>query len=140
MILETTLTEGIPIQKNIPPLSEHLNLKCKTKDFPNVLILTKNGQACIWEKDILYAKAMGSYTKLYLVSGKQYMSSKKLKEVEKVLSSPLFFRIHHSHLINLYHLKTIRNQQSNLVLLTDGTELEISKRKRGAFYAIFSRL
>ncbi len=140
MILEkkhgkTFELEELPVKASIGQ-----NLENRTKNYPNVLISTKDGLKCLWPQEIIYAKAMGSYTTIYLVNGKQYTSSKKLKEVENALASPNFFRIHHSHFINLYHLEVIRNQQTNLVLLSDGTELEISKRKKGAFFAIFNRL
>ncbi len=140
MILEKKYPAPLNLEKPLNRPMEANNLAINPKDYPNVLISTKNGLECLRERDIIYAKAMGSYTTLYLADGKQYTSSKKLKEVENALASNYFFRIHHSHLINLHHIKVIRNQQINLVLLSDGTELEISKRKKGAFFAIFKRL
>ena len=140
MILEKRHGKTFELEERPIKATYGQNLEIKAKDYPSVLINTKDGLKCLWPQDIIYAKAMGSYTTLYLVNGKQYTSSKKLKEVENTLSSSNFFRIHHSHFINLYHLEVIRNQQSNMVLLSDGTELEISKRKKGAFFAIFNRL
>jgi two-component system LytT family response regulator len=41
-------------------------------------------------------------------------------------------RVHQSHLINLAHMKEI-DHGDNFVLMTDGSKVEISKRKKKEF-------
>jgi DNA-binding LytR/AlgR family response regulator len=47
-------------------------------------------------------------------------------------------RVHQSHLINLAHMKEI-DHGDNFVLMTDGSKVEISKRKKKEFSWILWR-
>lgn len=55
--------------------------------------------------DILYFRAEGSYTKVYLKSGTSIMTSKSLKHFENTLSEhPGFYRCHKSYIVNIRHI------------------------------------
>jgi two-component system LytT family response regulator len=78
--------------------------------------------------DILYLKADGKITRIYLQDGSKLNGTKNLGEYSKILVSDFdFFRIHHSLVVNLdyvsrYHKKT------KTITLKDGTELAASRR------------
>jgi len=103
-------------------------------------ISSKNGLKFIKEKDILYAISEGNYTTLYLINNQQFISTKKLKDLTLVLSFGDFFRIHHSHLINLHHLIEYKNGKRNYVVMKNGKELDVSKRKLSGFLNLFKKL
>lgn len=107
---------------------------------PNILINTSSGYLPICEEEIICLKAQGSYTMIFTQSGDEFMISKKLKQVENVLNPTLFFRIHHSHVINLSFIKVIKNGNINLAVMENDIILEISKRKKAEFFALFKRL
>jgi two-component system LytT family response regulator len=67
-----------------------------------------------------------------LVGNKKILVSKTLKNFEEKLLPYNFLRVHQSHLINLIHLKEI-DHGDNFVLMTDGSKVEISKRKKKEF-------
>jgi len=105
-----------------------------------ISLTTKNGLKLFKESDILYAISEGNYTCLYLADNQRLISSKKLKEVSSVLSTEDFFRIHHSHIINLNYLVEYRNGERNSVVMADGKELDISKRKLSDFLNLFNKI
>jgi len=100
----------------------------------------KNGLAFIKEDDIIFCKANGNYTIVYLTEGRQLISSRKLKVIEERLGAINFFRIHHSHLININHLMNFKNGLEQKVVMSNGEELEVAKRKKAAFFAKFLQL
>jgi two-component system LytT family response regulator len=50
-----------------------------------------------------------------------------------MLSAYGFFRIHNSHLINMHFIKSYHRGKGGSVLLTDGSELEVSTRRKDEF-------
>ena len=83
--------------------------------------------------DILYCEAQGTYTYVYLKDGKKLLASKPLGEFELQLSDQHFFRIHHSILINLNHVKEFQRNEGGYVLMENNARLEVSQRKRKDF-------
>jgi len=83
--------------------------------------------------DILYCKAEGPYTHVYLVDGKKIVASKTLGEYEQQLSNRQFFRVHHSTLINLNHVKEFQRFDGGYVIMENNEKLEVSHRKRNDF-------
>lgn len=83
--------------------------------------------------DILYCKATGSYTSVYLCDGKKMVASKLLGEFESQLKYYKFFRIHHSFLINLSRIKEFQRHDGGYVVMENNKRLEVSQRKRKDF-------
>jgi two-component system LytT family response regulator len=55
--------------------------------------------------DILYCEAQGNYTNVILYDSKKIVASKTLGDFESQFEGKNFFRIHHSHLINMNRVK-----------------------------------
>jgi two-component system LytT family response regulator len=83
--------------------------------------------------EILYCEAQGAYTNVHLTDGKKIVASKSLGDFESQLSSHKFFRIHHSTLINLKHIKEFQRFDGGYVVMENNTKLEVSQRKRKDF-------
>ena len=79
--------------------------------------------------DILRMEADRSYTHIHLVNRKPFIASKTLKHFEEMLEEFKFIRTHKSHLVNPRHITRISND-SEFVLLTDSTKVEVSRRKK----------
>ncbi|AYQ31645.1 LytTR family transcriptional regulator [Runella sp. SP2] len=78
---------------------------------------------------IVYMQSEVNYTRLFLKSGKSYLESKTLKHFNEVLGNVDFVRIHKSYLVNAKHIVAMTPDN---VLLLNGEELPISRRKRRA--------
>jgi two-component system LytT family response regulator len=83
--------------------------------------------------EILYCEAQGAYTNVYLQNGKKIVASKSLGDFESQLNSQKFFRIHHSTIINLNHVKEFQRFDGGYVLMENNVKLEVSQRKRKDF-------
>lgn len=58
------------------------------------------------------------------------LSSRTLGDFESLLDVYGFFRIHKSYLINLKHLKKYLRGEGGQVVMTDGSTLDVSRRKK----------
>ncbi len=80
-------------------------------------------------QDILRLEADRSYTYIHLSGKKPFIASKTLKHFEDMLDEFDFIRTHKSHLVNPKHIVRISND-NEFVLLTDGSKVEVSRRKK----------
>ena len=83
--------------------------------------------------DIIRIEADGCYTNVIIKDGKSRMISRTLKDFEDTLPKEQFFRIHKSHLINLNYIKDYSKFSGNIVTMTDGSKIEISRRRAPEF-------
>jgi two-component system LytT family response regulator len=83
--------------------------------------------------EIVYCKAEGAYTHVFLSDGKKIVASRSLGEFENQLKSQKFFRIHHSILVNLRHIKEFQRFDGGYVIMDNNSKLEVSHRKRNDF-------
>ncbi|MBK7010765.1 MAG: LytTR family transcriptional regulator [Saprospiraceae bacterium] len=79
-------------------------------------------------EEIIRLEADGNYTYIYKTGPKSYYSAKTLKEYDELLLGSRFLRVHRSHLINIDHI--ISYDKQGLISMTDGSVVEVSRRKR----------
>jgi len=108
------------------------NLK-GTQETKKITIPTQEGYEFIGLREILRLQADGNYTHLFLKDGTKLTVAKTLKTFDDMLAGTDFFRIHHSHLINLYHLKKYHKGKGGYVVMADGAAVNVSTRKKEEF-------
>lgn len=96
-------------------------------------IATADGLHFFTPDNIIRAEADRSYSCIYLLSGEKKLISKPLKELEEILPKKYFFRTHASHLINLTHVKKLSNEDGGYILLTDGSQVPLARRRKVEF-------
>ena len=97
----------------------------------NAIIVSSLREVLFIQKfEIMFMSAHGRYTTIHLQNAKIHVASKSIGEYEKMLIEDNFFRIHHSHIININFLSKILKRDGYIVELTDGTQLNISRRKQ----------
>jgi two-component system, LytTR family, response regulator len=84
-------------------------------------------------KDIIYCEAENTYTGIYLQNNQKLLASRPLIDYETLLQDSLFVRIHKSYLINMQHLKEYQKGEGGSVIMSNGKELEVSRRKKESF-------
>ena len=116
-------------------LSNHnKNLKTEHSDETDKLIVpSSHGFQILPFDDIIRIEADGSYAKVVIKSGKTTIVSRTLKDFEDTLPKEIFFRIHKSHLINMNYIKEYSNHGGSYLTMTDGSKIEISRRKAPDF-------
>lgn len=83
--------------------------------------------------DILYAEASGNYTNFHFDRQHSICTSKPIHEYEELLADAGFVRIHKSYLVNLVHIKEYLKGEGGSVILSNGTEIEVARRKKEPF-------
>jgi len=109
------------------------NLKSVRSENYKLALPISDGLIFIRAKDILYCKASGNYTEIFMIDGKKHLVSRQLKEYEDMLDTRDFFRIHHSFLINLNFVKSYVRGEGGHVVMSDNTSIDVSRRKKEAF-------
>ncbi len=83
--------------------------------------------------DIIRCDSDGNYTYFMLTNGKRIIASRTLGEYEQLFADDNFFRIHRSHLINLEHVKKYIKGEGGYVILSDNSQVEVSRRNKNDF-------
>ena len=109
-------------------------------NFPSIAVNTSSGVVFLKIQDILYCKAAGSYTEVFLSgAGKNKVTiSKTLSKVQEALIPDKFIRIHNSYVINIYHLIRFDNADKNCVTMSDGASLNVSRGRKEEFLKKFN--
>lgn len=96
-------------------------------------IPTSEGFEFIHSDDIIRCESDSNYTNIYLIGGRKIVVTKTLKDTELLFPEHAFIRIHHSHLINLNHVKKYVKTNGNYLELTDGSNIPVARRKKDGF-------
>lgn len=83
--------------------------------------------------DIVHLEANSNYTIIYFTDNTKITASKTLKEFDELLPENIFFRTHHSHIINLTLIKRYIRGNGGRIELQNGVVIEVSRRKKEAF-------
>jgi two-component system LytT family response regulator len=101
---------------------------------PNKIILSMNEELLFLDiADILRLESDGSYTHFYTMDKKKYTTSRTMATYEPKLLPHHFFRVHHSHLINLHHIDKYIKGEGGYVIMADGSHVEVSRRRKEEF-------
>ena len=71
---------------------------------------------------------------------KPILTSKPIGEYQDMLSHEAFFRVHRSHLINLKYVVRYTRGDGSLAIMSDDTQVEVSRRKKNEFVEALSKL
>ncbi len=117
---------------NVTALLHNLQ-KTQTPQEMKLCIASVKGFQVVDLKNILYCEASGSYTNFNFTDKHQLCSAKTIHEYEELLADVGFVRIHKSFLVNLLHVKEYVRGEGGSVLLSNGVEVEVSRRKKDFF-------
>lgn len=125
-------------KKSAPDLLQRLgnlieNVKVSSVEDYKLAIPSSDGLMFIKATEIIYCEAEGNYTNFFLRNGKKNIVSKTLKEYENILNNHQFFRVHHSYLVNLKEIVKYTRGDGGFVTMSNGVNLDVSKRKKESF-------
>lgn len=83
--------------------------------------------------EIVYCEASSNYTNFHFTERAVICASKPIHEFETLLEDSGFIRIHKSFVINLEHVKEYVRGEGGTVILSNGHEVEVSRRKKEMF-------
>lgn len=103
------------------------NLSAKNSADFKLAIATTEGTHFIPAQNILRLEADGSYTKFFLLKGKNMLASRTMKDFAKLLDEQQFIRVHKSHVINRRCVKSLAD--THHIVMEDDSVVEVSRRK-----------
>jgi len=109
------------------------NMKTLNQVHRKIALPTINGLVFMPVQHIVRCESTGNYTKIFFTDKKHLLVSRPLKEFEEMLSDMDFFRVHNSHLINLQQMQSYIQGEGGFALMTDGTQVEVSRRRKAEF-------
>jgi two-component system LytT family response regulator len=109
------------------------NFRKPNEQYSKITLPTGNAYEIINVKDIIRCEADGSYTSFFLENKKKLLVSASLKHYEDILPADDFIRVHHHHLINMNHVVRFLKTDGGYAVMSDGAQIEISRRKKDAF-------
>jgi two-component system LytT family response regulator len=131
------------LKEAIKKASEKIQQKSGTDNIANFLqnikkpevkqriaVPGREGYEFIEAGKIIYAKAEGSYTHVFLNDKRKLIVSKTLSDIEELLPAEHFQRIHHSTLVNLSHITHLFKTDGGFVVLDNGEKLAVSKSRK----------
>ncbi|NNF22711.1 MAG: LytTR family transcriptional regulator, partial [Saprospiraceae bacterium] len=87
--------------------------------------------------DVLYVKSDNNYSDFVLLNEQRFLSSRTLKDYEKILGDQGFFRSHRQYLVNLDHVSGYSNNDGGYIKMSTGKIIPIGRRKVAEFRKIF---
>jgi two-component system, LytTR family, response regulator len=101
----------------------------RTPEEARLRLQTTKGYIMINPDEIIFCKASGFYTELYLTRDGVELSSQLLLKFEEMLNQFHFLRVSRSHLINQRFIRKIYRNNNTIVLSADGKEYEVKGGK-----------
>jgi two-component system, LytTR family, response regulator len=109
------------------------NMQHPKKQLSKLAIPTLEGLLFYDINHIIYLEANSNYTNIHLINKTKITASKTLKEFEELLPEDIFFRTHHSYLINLNFIKRYIKGDGGQIELQNGAYVDVARRKKDEF-------
>lgn len=112
----------------------------RQKSGDRIALPTMEGLQILQSDEIYYCESDGGYTHFVLTGGKTVLISKTLKEVEEVLESKGFCRVHHSFLINVRYVQKYIRGDGGEVIMANHKNIPVSRNKKQEFLSLLERI
>ncbi|WP_436488655.1 LytR/AlgR family response regulator transcription factor [Chitinophaga sp. ARDCPP14] len=120
-------SEGVTTEEKLQVLQQNLDTGARQG---KIAIPTIEGLLCFNIADIICLKAKSNYTAISFSNHPALVASRTLKDFEELLPTDLFFRTHHSHIINLQYIKRYIRGEGGQIELENGLYVTVSRRKK----------
>ena len=100
-----------------------------------MVIPSQKGYQVVKLSEIIYCEASINYTNFHFTGKPVFCASRPIHEYEKLLEDCGFLRIHKSFLVNMEHVQEYKRGEGGYVMLSNGAEVEVSRRKKDLLLA-----
>lgn len=83
-------------------------------------------------EEVIRCESQRNYTLFHLTDNRQILVTRTLKEFDEMFDGLGFFRAHHSHLINVAHIREYVKLDGGYVVMNDGSDVTVAVRKKEA--------
>jgi len=116
------------------------NIDSISKKTKKIILKTTNNIYLVNINEIIRCESDKNYTHFYFLDKEKIVVSKTLKEYEALLSEYDFFRVHHSHLINLQCVEKLEKTDNNFVIMKDKSKVPVAFRKKEELMKLIKNL
>ena len=109
------------------------NFTTSQNTLKRIAVPVASGLIFLPVNDVVRCQSAGNYTLIFLKDGQTHLITRTLKEFDDTLTGADFFRVHHSHLINLAYVKSYNKGKGGSVLMQDNSEIDVSTRRKDDF-------
>jgi len=89
-------------------------------------------------EEIIYCKADGNYTEIYMINNKKEMLSKKIKSVEELINNKIFCRVHNSYLINTQYISEFIKSDGQYLILENKVKIPVARSKKEKLFKLLN--
>jgi two-component system LytT family response regulator len=80
--------------------------------------------------EVVYCEADSNYTRVVATQGRQFLLTRTLREVQDVLETRNFLRVHRQYLVNLDHLQRYVRGEGTYLVMTDGASIPVARNQK----------
>lgn len=106
------------------------SLKNSSKPHQRLALHTQDKIHIVNINDIIRCESNVNYTEFHFSNAKKLLVTKTLKDFDDLLSDQGFYRVHQSHLVNTKYIKEFVKSDGGYLMMTDGSSIPVSTRKR----------
>ena len=99
-----------------------------------------NGLTFVDISQVLYAESDSNYTNFVLVGGEKFLIAKTLGDVQEMLESRNFLRVHRQFVVNLEHIKRLVRGDGTYLVLSNGATVPVSRQQKERLLDRFGQL
>ncbi len=117
-------------EERLDTLIQNLSFK---HQLHKIAVPTMEGLLFFNIDDIIFMQAESNYTIIHFIHHPKLIASKTLGDFEEILPAEIFYRPHHSFLINLHHIKRYIKGDGGQIEMENGHYVDVARRKKEAF-------
>ena len=107
------------------------NIRDEEKGKPGrIALATKESIEFVEPNEIIVCTSDSNYTLVQLTDGRKKLISRTLKDFEDMLAPFNFFRTHHSHLVNLSHVREFVRTDGGYLIMRNKMAIPVSRSKK----------
>lgn len=137
--LITAVSKVHPTQPLLFQQLELLETQMKKTAITKIAVFANNQTVFLALDDIAYIESSKNYAKIFLTNKGYYTIIRSMKEIEEILGSAHFFRIHRQYIINLNFVKQM-NRTEGTVMLQNNIVLPIARTQKENFELMYKWL
>lgn len=108
-------------------LLQQMSLQTNTN---KIVVSTSEGMIFLSLDRIMYVKAEGAYSCIFKENGSKLLVSKTLKEVDELINSRHFLRVHASYIVNFEFIKRYLRGEGGYLELTNDETIPVSRSRK----------
>ena len=127
------------LKKKITELEQEvasLNRERAQRLFGKICFPNSDGFIFLESERIIRCESDGNYTRIIIENGKSLYISKTLKQIELILASASFYRVHKSHIVNMNKIDKIFRNNGASIQLTNKEIVPISRNRKEDFFKL----